>query len=159
MEKLITTRIRYGIFILTVTGALFGVLFVRFRQDRSIPVEQQRPVLLGGTMPISVSLADTPETREQGLSDTVSLAPQTGKLFIFNTSGRYGFWMNDMHYAIDIVWIDSTYTVIGITTNLAPDTYPHVFYPPADVSYVLELNAGEATTLGLSVGTKLSLEK
>lgn len=145
------TRIRNGIFILIVTGALFGVLFACSRGHEM--------VLIGGTTPIAVSLAETPEARQQGLSDTPSLAPNTGKLFIFDTPGKYGFWMKDMHYALDLIWIDSTLKVVGITSTVGPETYPQTFYPPTDVSYVLEINAGEAPMLGLVVGTQLSLQK
>ncbi len=160
METTLTRRIRNGIFILIVTGALFGVLFARSRAYEPLTtVEQRVPVLIGGTVPIPVSIAQTPETREQGLSDTLSLATNTGKLFIFDTPGRYGFWMKDMHYALDLIWIDSTLKVVDITSNVGPETYPQTFYPQADVLYVLEINADEAVKLGLVVGTQLSLQK
>jgi uncharacterized membrane protein (UPF0127 family) len=145
------TRVQHAICILLATGALFGVLFMRSHQTH--------PVLHGGSTPIVVSIADTPQAREHGLSDTPSLAKNTGKLFVFETPGRYGFWMKDMHYALDLVWLDSTLRIVDITPSVSPDTYPQVFYPSTDVFYVLEINAGEASLSELAIGTQLTLQK
>lgn len=67
--------------------------------------------------------------------------------------------MKDMHYPLDIVWIDSLMQVVGVTRRLDPSTYPTVFYAPSDVQYVLEVNAGDADALGIAPGATLRLEK
>lgn len=53
---------------------------------------------------------------------------------------------------IDIVWIGSDYRIADITKNIAPETYPELFYPSVPIQYVLEVNAGWADTHGLKVG-------
>lgn len=144
-----------------VIGALFVVLFLRFNQRKQEPVVQaiQGPYIEINNTNISISIADTPKTQEQGLSDTLSLKPQTGKLFVFDHPSMYGFWMKDMHYALDFVWMDQNLKVIHTDSDITPATYPQVFYPPDEVKYVLEINAGENKKFGISDGQVAILKK
>lgn len=114
-------------------------------------------VLEGGRVPFEVSLAQTPQERAQGLSGTAELLPHTGKFFIFETLGMYGFWMKDMRFSIDIIWIDENFIIVGIEQGVAPSSYPDVFYPPVPVRYVLEVRSGEAIKNNLNIGTKVKL--
>ncbi len=107
-------------------------------------------------MTVQVSVADTEREREQGLSGTKRLPEGVGKLFVFDTPALYGFWMKNMRYPIDIVWIDDAWQVAGITRDVAPETYPSVFYPPKPVVYVLELPSGSAFVDKLALGEKLT---
>ena len=101
---------------------------------------------------IHVEIADTDASREQGLSDRASLPTNHGMLFVFDTPGQYGFWMKDMHFSLDMVWINADKTLAGVTKNLLPSTYPSVFPPPNPIQYVLEINAGSADKFGLVSG-------
>lgn len=160
-----------AIFIILVGGALAVVLFLRFWPDRSeeivdvvpqqheIDMSQYDGVVVVGGNTVPVSIADTALLREKGLSDTVSLPRKTGKLFVFDLPGMYGFWMKDMQYPIDIIWIDESYNVVSVTENVGPETYPSVFYPDRSVQYVLEVNAYEAKTLGFYPGVIVNLNK
>lgn len=122
-------------------------------------VEEKAPVFIleGGKVPFEVSIADSEEERGQGLSGVKALAQNEGKLFVFDTPGMYGFWMKDMNFPIDIVWIDETMTIVGISENISPQSYPAVFYPPQQSKYVLEINSGESVRNSLNRGTKLKL--
>lgn len=100
-----------------------------------------------------VTTARTPATRELGLSGRASLAPDEGLLFIFPQPVNTGFWMKDMKFSIDIVWIDSDRRVVGIAEDVSPSSYPNSFYPPQKVQFVLEVNAGDAKKSGLAEGT------
>lgn len=101
---------------------------------------------------IRVEIADTPDKQKQGLSGRTDLASDTGMLFTFDTPGKYGFWMKDMNFAIDIVWIDEKFYVIGIEKEVTPDTFPQVFYPDQAVKYVLELPAGSSDKYRIEKG-------
>ena len=48
-----------------------------------------------------------PEERSQGLSGRPNLAAGTGMLFVFEQAGSYAFWMKDMRFPLDMVWIDA----------------------------------------------------
>jgi uncharacterized membrane protein (UPF0127 family) len=101
---------------------------------------------------IHAEIADTDASREQGLSDRPSLPVDSGMLFVFDTPGQYGFWMKDMHFPLDMVWINVDKTVAGVTKDILPSTYPSIFPPPNSISYVLEINVGSAEKFGLVSG-------
>ena len=100
-------------------------------------------------------VASTSAQQELGLGQRGSLPTDEGMLFPFAVPGDYGFWMKDMRFPLDMVWILPDKSAAGVTAGISPDTYPTVFFPPADISYVLELNAGAAARLGIATGTQL----
>jgi len=93
--------------------------------------------------------------QERGLGDRPSLPAEEGMLFTFARPGVYGFWMKDMRFPLDMVWIDKNKVVVGIAANVPADSYPSTFFPPRDILYVLELNAGGAGKYGIETGTRL----
>lgn len=141
------TRVLYIISILT-GGALLLVLFLYSRPviAPSVVSPQNGKTLVAiGSTNILVTIADTQAKQEQGLSGTKSLAPNEGELFAFGSPSKYGFWMKDMAYNLDIIWIDKDFKVVAISKDLAPSTYPEVFYPPVDIQYALEVDSGFST--------------
>ncbi|MEK7185402.1 MAG: DUF192 domain-containing protein [Patescibacteria group bacterium] len=102
----------------------------------------------------NIELANTYDSRTRGLSGRKSLADNTGLLFVFDSSARYGFWMKDMKFPIDIIWIDDAGKVVFIEKNVKPSTFPKVFYPSAPASFVLEINAGLADTHNIKIDSK-----
>lgn len=105
---------------------------------------------------IRLLIAKTPNTRERGLGGYASLDTDQGMLFIFPRPTSVNFWMEDMKFSLDFVWMSSDHTIVGITSNISPDTYPASFPSPGKVQFVLELNAGAATQFGLKVGDRLA---
>lgn len=107
---------------------------------------------------LDLSVANTDALRVKGLSGVDKLKSNEGMLFIFPKEGNYGFWMKDMNFPIDIIWIDRDLKVAGVAKNVLPSTYPQAFYPPTPVPYVLELPAGTFDANGLKVTDLLILE-
>ena len=108
-----------------------------------------------GDKQIQVAFANTPELQEQGLSNTAPLTDDQGMLFVFPTETTPSFWMKDMTYSIDIIWIDSNKKVVDITPNLDPKTFPKSFTPVSPAQFVLEVSAGFAEKNTISIGTKV----
>jgi uncharacterized membrane protein (UPF0127 family) len=104
---------------------------------------------------VKLEVACNNSEREQGLSYRNSLENNTGMFFVFEKSDNYGFWMKDMRFSIDIVWIDEDLNIVKVSENVSPDTYPKSLYPDSPVKYVLELNSGEASSIGLKKGIAL----
>ena len=98
-------------------------------------------VVIGGTT-FTVDIVQTPSEREQGLSGRQSLPDGSGMLFIFDHPDRWGFWMPNMHFAIDLLWIGADRRIVDIATNVRPDSYPNVFTPATPAVYVLEIPGG-----------------
>jgi uncharacterized membrane protein (UPF0127 family) len=169
------TRSRiHAIFILIITvvgaaGIFFLLLFLHEKKIflrnsintaslSVVPDPIYNKTLTSGSLAIPVSIADTEASREQGLSGTPDLPAHDGKLFVFPTSGNQGFWMKDMNYSLDFVWIGSDMKIVGITPNVAADTYPKIFYSPQPVQYVLEVNAGFSAQYRLHQGQQFILQ-
>ena len=96
-----------------------------------------------------VEIADSPSERERGLSGKQSLETDRGMLFIFEKETLPGFWMNDMNFPIDMIWIDKNKKIIGIEESLEPCEEGKecpVFYPKREAMYVLEINSGLSKT-------------
>lgn len=104
---------------------------------------------------IKIETVCTIETRERGLSGREHLASSTGMLFVFDTSTVQNFWMKEMDFPIDIVWIDADFRVVDIIYDARPESYPNIFASPEPVKYVLELNSGEALKFSLKKGLAL----
>jgi len=117
------------------------------------------PYVEVGGVRFEVEIADTPEKRERGLSGRAPLAPNEGMLFVFDEPGIYSFWMKEMLFPIDIVWIDEEGRVVHITENADPSSYPQTFSPPSPVLYVLEISAGLVKINNISLGNQVFLKK
>ena len=105
-----------------------------------------------GGLEVQITVAQTPLERQRGLSGHESLAPDEGMLFVFPEDGKYAFWMKDMRFSIDIVWLSADGGIIYMAQNVSPDTYPANFAPPTPARYVLELPAGFVGRNNVSVG-------
>ena len=112
-----------------------------------------RPLTLG-TEGLQASVADTDATRAQGLSGTPYLPTGVVKLFVFDTTALWSFWMKDMNYPIDIIWLDADKTVIHIESDLTPETYPQSFVPTTPAKYVIETQSGFTDINHITIGTK-----
>jgi uncharacterized membrane protein (UPF0127 family) len=111
-----------------------------------------------------VLVADISATNEQwtkGLSFKESLAENEAMLFVFGNEAEHTFWMKDMKFPIDIIWIDSDKTIVHIEHNLQPCSSGILCptYKPNDGSlYVLETFGGFAEKYGIEKGTRVMFE-
>ena len=109
------------------------------------------------TRPYRIETAKTVTQQEFGLSDRPCYPQDGALLFMFATDDKFGIWMKNMKFNIDVLWLDSNKKVVHIEQNLTPDSYPTVYYPNNDARYVIEVNAGQASTvLKASVGTQFN---
>ncbi|HVT01286.1 MAG TPA: DUF192 domain-containing protein [Patescibacteria group bacterium] len=110
---------------------------------------------------LSLYLAKTEGDRQKGLSGRKDLGTNQGMLFIFDKKGKPGFWMKDMKFPIDIIYINDDTVVYIVSDAPAPSgqTSPlTIYYPDQDANYVLEVNAGKAKDLGITNGTKITFK-
>lgn len=106
---------------------------------------------------ISAFIADTNEKRTNGLSRVENLDKDQGMLFVFDYPSKQEFWMKEMNFPIDIIWINDNYTVIHIERSLEPcvTTFMCPLYSPSNnAKYVLETSAGFAESHLIDVGSK-----
>ena len=122
---------------------------------------------------IGIEIADSEEKRALGLGERSALADDAGMLFVFPRSDFQSIWMKGMRFSLDIIWLTplnppseeggrkkgGDLIVVDIKENVAPETYPEVFYPAQPASYVLEMNGGAAKKSGITVGSTLVRER
>ncbi|MCK5027087.1 MAG: DUF192 domain-containing protein [Candidatus Pacebacteria bacterium] len=108
-----------------------------------------------GESVFEVEIADIKDKRILGLSGRVFLLPTQGMLFIFEEPGIYTFWMKDMNFSIDILWIDEEKRIVHIIESLAPETFPEKYISKNDALYVLELSEGVVRDLGIKIGDEV----
>lgn len=111
--------------------------------------------LVLGDKSFAVEVVRTPTTRAKGLSGRDGLATSTGMLFVFPEPGIYPFWMKDMHFPIDIVWLDGDWCVVNITHDARPESYPDSYHPTHEALYVLEVNSGVIASQGVDIASCL----
>lgn len=103
---------------------------------------------------VNLEIVDTDDLRKQGLSGRGSL--EGGMLFVYDEPSKdHCIWMRDMNFAIDIIWLNESKSVIDIKESVLPTTYPENFCPSEKALYVIELGAGEAATNEIKIGYTL----
>lgn len=113
-----------------------------------------RKITVGQTG-FTVEIAQTEVARQRGLSGRSKLGEGQGMLFNFDQPDRHSFWMKDMQFGLDFVWIRGG-KVVEITTQVPPpsqtNNQPQIVTPSVKVDQVLEITAGSTERYGLQVG-------
>ena len=115
---------------------------------------------LGGVW-FLLELAETPAAQHRGLGGRLRLGPREGMLFLYPRKQLLRFWMREMRIPIDILWLDGE-TIVHIAHEVppepgVPDEALRVYRPPRPADSVIEIAAGQARALGLSVGQRVEL--
>jgi hypothetical protein len=123
------------------------------------PEYPQAQVIIKKTV-IRAAVADSVATRTQGLSGRAAMKPDEAMLFIFPTAARYSFWMKDMMFPLDMVWIRNG-RVVDISVNV-PSPEPNASIlrsprvkPATPADSLLEVNAGLAARHGWKTGDEV----
>jgi hypothetical protein len=111
-----------------------------------------------GDRELTVETVRSPWDLYRGLSGREDLPDDSGMLFVLPYRGIHPFWMKDMKFAIDIVWLDGG-QVVEVATLSAPTSTAYVprHDPIHQADRVLEVKAGMAQELGLKQGFRLVL--
>ncbi|MBI4156077.1 MAG: DUF192 domain-containing protein [Candidatus Zambryskibacteria bacterium] len=138
------------IFFILVAVVVILAIFVRYNAKSE--------VILNGKV-FQVEVVSTQSALEKGLSGHKLLEVNQGMFFIFQKPDNYGFWMKDMTFPIDIIWLDSSFKVVHVEKSLLPETYPKTFYSNAPSLYVLEVLAGISDKINLKIGDTIKFIK
>ncbi len=155
-----------NLYIIIILLVLFSALSFILSQKKIIDSDSSKKyitlcgayenkAILIGKIVINAHIADSVCKNITGLSGKKDLSSDEGMLFIFDKSGNNGFWMKDMNFSIDILWIGEDFSILGIEKSLKPGTYPQVFGQNYLSKYVLELPAGISDINNIKVGDKI----
>ena len=130
--------------IIAIGAIMVGTSFTKKRTG----VVRNDVTITIGDATITAEIANTEAERSSGLGGRDELSTHEGMLFIFDAPTLPSFWMKDMKFPIDIVWIRAQ-KIIGFAENVDPqigakDIDLKLYTPPNFVDTVLELgpNAG-----------------
>lgn len=101
-------------------------------------------IQIGGEV-FKLEIAETEEARSLGLGTRDSLCERCAMLFVFEKPEKHAFWMKDMRFPLDIVWLFEN-RVVHIERNVPADSR-EILRPEASADRVLEFNAGAAKDL------------
>jgi uncharacterized protein len=121
---------------------------------------RQVNVIVNGVVLVA-DIAATDEQRIKGLSMKDSLAENEAMLFVLDNEGEHTFWMKNMKFPIDIIWIDTDKTVVHIEHNLQPcssELFCPTYKPNDESLYVLETIGGFAERHDIVKGTMVEFE-
>jgi uncharacterized membrane protein (UPF0127 family) len=139
-------------------AALLALACGRAEPAAPAPEAAPRARVTIGVHVIDAELADTPERQRRGLSGRTALAPGQGMLFVYPGPAPRAFWMPDMHFDIDIVWIREG-RIVHVESDVphAVDGPLPVYRPAEPADRVLEVPAGTARRLGWRVGDAVEI--
>jgi uncharacterized protein len=127
-----------------------------------LPWKTETSQITVGDQHLTVEVADTSLLRTRGLSYRDGLAPGTGMLFVFGEARPLSFWMFEMLFCLDIIWIENG-QIAGAAESVCPAADRHstdipAYSSPSPVSYVLEVPAGWMDEHGFDVGTPVEID-
>ncbi len=142
---------------------LIFVLFaltILFILIKNLPLNKNTPSVIINNKTFSVDVAKTDEEKTKGLSVYNKLPLEKGMIFVFDTKGYYVFWMKDMKFPIDIIYIRKN-KIVDIFKNVAPpksqnETLP-IIRSSESADMVLEINAGLSEKYNFKIGDSVKI--
>lgn len=122
-------------------------------------IGRQVSINITPTQSVKVEVVASELAVSQGLSGRLVLADNEGMLFVFKDSQQRSFWMKDMQFNLDIIWLNKG-KIVDIWSN-APKSVlgqiPAQYQSPNPADMVLEVVAGQSSVWGLKIGDTISL--
>lgn len=148
----ILTIIIIGIVVVILQA--FGVFTSLFAKKGTVRIHEKT---------YTVEIVSKEKDRAKGLSNRTSLAQNKGMLFIFDSAEYHAFWMKDMRFSIDMIFIKDKKIVTIYRNVLAPTTpeenaNPPVYTPTTPADKVLELTAGEVDANAIQEGDSVIID-
>ena len=128
-------------------------------EDMNPPLPTEQLTIDGAVF--DVEIASTTMEQARGLSNRPSLGANQGMLFIFSTPGTQSFWMKDMNFPLDMIWIGGN-TVVGFSQNDPAEpnvaSPSNIYFSPSNTDKVLEVNAGTVAKYNIQVGDSVQIK-
>lgn len=157
-------RIRLIIGIIVVIAIVVGLVFgfnYLFRHAATPLGQSPSSTITINKHAFRVIVAKSDNEKEIGLSNKSSLASDQGMLFPFQTADYYAFWMKNMKFPIDIIYINNSRIVTIFHSVPSPkntnDQLP-IYKPSQPANNVLEINAGLAKKYNFKEGDAVQIQ-
>ncbi len=148
------------ILILSVLVIIGCLLFLRWYNTPPTPDSYETAHITIGDETYTIEIARTFKQHKVGLSGRSHLEEKEGMLFVLDNPRVLRFWMKDMEFALDVLWIKDK-EIIGISKNILSPSQTDktlTMQAPARVDKVLELNAGITDRYNINVGDTITIQ-
>ena len=123
-------------------------------QAAQAPLERLEIVTATGAHAFDVEVARSERERARGLMFRRSLPQDQGMLFLFDSERPIAMWMKNTYVSLDMVFVSRNGRVTSIARGAVPMS--EAIIPSGGPVYaVVELTAGAADAIGLSVGDRV----
>jgi uncharacterized protein len=145
-----TLMLRKNIFKLAGVLVCLGLVagFFLWRSSYENKIEPNQISIRGQAF--KAEIVTTESDKQKGLGGRKSICPDCTMLFVFDRPNKYSFWMKDMLFALDILWLMDD-EIVFMEKNVSP-SFSGTINPPVNANRVLELNAGNVDKFGIVVG-------
>jgi hypothetical protein len=128
-----------------------GQVLSVFKKPAMVTVDSQN---------FNVTVAISETEQEIGLSETKSIAPNQGMIFLFDKAGYYSFWMKNMKFPTDIIYInnDQIVTIYNDAQIITNQANPKIYSSTGPSDKVLEIQAGLSERYNFKIGDKVKYE-
>lgn len=128
-------------------------LFLVERKDASFII-----VTFPNGRELETEVADTPEKLLFGLAFRETLPPNSGMLYIFESTGPHRITTKEYRFAVDVMWVDESHHIVHMMENVPPcqrDPCPWYGESSEPVRYVIQTGAGMINQIGVTNGMEL----
>jgi uncharacterized protein len=106
-----------------------------------------------GNRTFHLEIANTRDRRRIGLMYRKSLPPDHGMIFLFTDEVNREFWMKNVPFPLDIIYLNSAGKVVSILHMKPMDETTTL--SNAAAQFAIELNQGTAQSAGIKIGDTL----
>ena len=151
MNKII---IVFGLFLILIAG----IAYYQFSKNKGMQTTGTATI---GEHKFAIEVVRDAKAQQIGLIKYNGIKDDQGMLFLFTQPGRYGFWMRNMKFPIDIIFINGE-KVVSLVENVKPvnqnEPNPPIYSPSAPADKVLEINAGLVKKYSIKQGDTVKFE-
>jgi uncharacterized protein len=140
---------------IAIAGALTAVILVIFFSKFSIFRNKKATVKIRNNS-FQTELVSSDRKRQLGLGGRAKLCADCSMLFVFPGEGFWGFWMKNMNFNLDIIWINGN-KITDMAKNVDKNS-KNILYPKFKADKVLELNAEVADKKSLEIGDMVEIK-
>lgn len=137
------------LFVIAAIGIIGFVLF------------SKNPIIVIGNHTFKLYIAKTAKDQQIGLSKYDKIPQDFGMIFIFEKPGYQSFWMKDMKFPIDIIFIKDN-RIVTIYQDISPPKSQNenllIYQPKSEANKVLEINAGLSQKYNFKEGDSINLK-
>ncbi len=148
----------FGLLLIIIAGILFTQNYLK---TKSFSLFKKNSTATINSRTFKLMIASSQKEKEVGLSETKSLLQDQGMIFLFEKPDYYSFWMKNMTFPIDIIYINKD-EIVAIQSNVQPPKSPiesPIIYTPIEPSdKVLEIQAGLSEKYSFKKGDKIKID-